>query len=119
MAAKMTAAVTLASVKTLAGCGGSAAGVSGSIADPRPFPTRALCDSNGNIQVALTNASGHIIARDNAPFTWRSGECVIAFSFSDVPRLAGYGIRVPGLGAGTTWLTLAQAAKPVTLTLSQ
>jgi hypothetical protein len=48
-----------------AGCGGAAA-VSGSIADPQPFPTRALCDSNGKIQVALTNASGHIIARDNA-----------------------------------------------------
>jgi hypothetical protein len=86
--------------------------------DDRMITAKDDCAGNGTLQVALTNASGHILARDSAPFTWSQGACLISFSFSDVPRLPGYGIREPGLGTGTTWLTPAQAAQPVRLSLS-
>ena len=75
-------------------------------------------DILAGLQIALTNASGQIIARDNsAPFTWAGNACMIEFSFSDTPRLPGYGVRVLGLGAGTTWLTPAQASQPVKLSI--
>ena len=100
----------------LAGCGGSPS-VQGSLTDSL-ITAQNDCAGNGPMQIALTNASGQIIARDNsAPFKWAGDVCVIQFSFSDTPRLPGYGIRVLGLGAGTTWLTPAQASQPVKLTI--
>lgn len=101
----------------LAACGGSH-GISGTVIDRMTANTGNLCTSIGNQQVALTNAAGTIIARDDASYMWTGTACVIEFSFSDVPQLAGYGITIPGLGAGTSWLTPAQAAKPVTLSLA-
>lgn len=89
--------------------------VQGSLTDSL-IASKNDCAGNGTLSIALTNASGRIIARDNsAPFTWTGNTCVIPFSFSNVPNLAGYGIRVLGLGAGTTWLTPAQATRSVKL----
>jgi hypothetical protein len=96
---------------------GSSPSVQGSLTDTM-ITSESDCAGNGTLQVALTNSSGQIIARDNsAPFAWAAGACVIDFSFSDTPQLSGYGIRVLGLGAGTTWLTPAQAAQPVRLAI--
>lgn len=78
--------------------------------------TLGIGAGNGTLQVALTNASGRIIARDDsAPFAWSGDACLITFTFNGVTHLAGYGIRALGLGAGTVWLTPAQAARPVRL----
>ena len=107
------AAVIACGVAVLAGCGGSALTVQGTISDP-VITSAADCDGNGTIGVMLTNAAGSVIARDPAPFAWSGGSCRVSFTFSDVPRLAGYGIRVTGFG--TRWLTPAQAAQPVRIT---
>jgi hypothetical protein len=115
---KTPAAVTTMAVLVcgLAACGGSPS-VQGSLTDSL-ITTKSDCAGNALLQIALTNASGQIIARDNsAPFTWAGNACMIEFSFSDTPRLPGYGVRVLGLGAGTTWLTPAQASQPVKLSI--
>jgi hypothetical protein len=101
----------------LAGCGSSPPTVHGQITDTLIGSSIGCNPSNGTLQVVLTDSSGKAIARDNATFKWDGKACVVPFSFTNVPQLAGYGIRVNGLG-GTTWLTPAQAAKPVNLRIS-
>lgn len=99
----------------IAACGASV--VQGKMIDSL-ITANGDCAGNVTPQVVLTSASGQVIARDdNAPFQWVGRACEVPFSFSDVPDLAGYGIRVVGLGTGTTWLTPAQGDRPVTLTL--
>lgn len=64
----------------------------------------AGCTGTGSLpgRLALSNASGAVIARDEAAaFTWQAGGCLIPFAFSGVPQLAGYGVRAPGLHSGT------------------
>ena len=107
------ALVVACAAAVLAGCGGGALTVQGTISDP-VITSRAGCDGNGTLGVMLTSAAGSVIARDSAPFAWAGGSCLVSFTFSDVPRLAGYGIRVTGFG--TRWLTPAQAAQPVRMT---
>jgi hypothetical protein len=102
-------------VVALAGCGGNGLTVTGTITDGMTANTGSSCNGIGTQQIALTNAAGTIIARDNSPYSWSGHACLITFSFGGVPQLAGYGIRVVGLGVGTTWLTPAQAARPVRL----
>lgn len=98
----------------LTGCGNGMLTVSGSLGDPLISDSRS-CNVNGKQEVELTNAAGTVIARDNALFTWLDKRCVIPFSFSDVPHLAGYGIRVASGNGSTHWLTPAQVSKPVTI----
>ena len=76
---------------------------------------KAACNASGTLQIALTRASGQVIARASAPFQWSGAACVLPFSFSAVPQLATYGIKVTGLGGGIVWLTPAQAAQTVSL----
>lgn len=108
----MTAMTAGTLVALLAGCGSNTITVSGSLRDPM-ITGAGLCSGNGTQQIALTNAAGTVIARDNAKFTWQRGTCVLPFSFPDVPHLAGYGLRVPGGNGSTDWLTPAQAARPI------
>jgi hypothetical protein len=82
--------------------------------DCRPDdPARVGC--GGGEQIALTNAAGTILARRQVTFTKSGSWCALPFSFSGVPSLAGYGIRVVGLGGGTVWLTPAQTGQFVKL----
>ena len=106
----------LAAGLLLAACGSAPPGVHGAINDTL-ITSKIGCDpSNGTLQVALTDSSGKVIARDTATFGWNGKACMVPFSFANVPSLPGYGIKVIGLG-GTTWLTPAQAAKTVNLTI--
>jgi hypothetical protein len=108
--------VLAAAVATLAaGCSGGSPTVQGSINDAM-ITSKASCGPANALQVALTNASGQIIARDNsAAKSWTGSACVVPFSFTNVPQLATYGIRVVGLGGGTVWLTPAQVGQSVKL----
>jgi hypothetical protein len=99
----------------LVGCGGSPPTVQGSIADLMQ-PAKNGCGGGGDgEQIALTNANGTIIARQHVTFTKSGAWCALPFSFSNVPSLAGYGVRVVGLGGGTVWLTPAQVSRFVNL----
>lgn len=99
----------------LAGCGGGPPTVQGSITDTM-ITSKDSCGSANALQVDLTNASGTVIARDSsAAKDWTGGTCAVPFSFTNVPSLATYGIRVQGLGGGTVWLTPSQAGQFVKL----
>ena len=106
-----TASVVLAVGAGLAltGCAGSSPVVQGSLTDSRIMGKSSCGPANGTVQIVLTGASGQILARDNgATWVWAGDACVIRFSFSNVPQLAVYGIRVLlGPRGGTIRLTLA------------
>jgi hypothetical protein len=107
----------LASIACLATSCGNSSSINGTIADPM-ITSVASCNGTGGLDggIALTTAAGTIIARDQAAsFAWQGGKCVIPFTFSGVPQLAGYGIEAPGLGSGPAWLTPEQAAQAVRL----
>ena len=117
-----TASVVLALGAGLAltGCGGRSPVVQGSLTDSRMTGKSSCGPANGTVQIMLTEASGKILARDNgATWVWAGDTCVIRFSFSNVPRLAVYGISVLlGQGEGTIRLTLAaKDARHVRLTI--
>jgi len=107
-----------AAVLLLAGCGGSSNGVHGTLTDTLITSKIGCGPGNGTLQIVLTDASGKAIARDSATFAWQDGACVVPFTFTSVPQLAGYGIRVAGMGAGTTYLTPQQAGQDVKLRLN-
>lgn len=98
----------------LTACGNSSLAVTGALRDAMITQAQS-CNDNGTQEVDLTNASGTVIARDTGSFTWQGGECVIPFSFSDVPHLATYGLTLPDGNGSTLWLTPQQAAKPINL----
>jgi hypothetical protein len=96
----------------LTGCGGGPPTVQGSIAD---LMTRAKDGCGDTEQIDLTSAAGTILASQQVTFIQSDGWCALPFSFSSVPSLPSYGIRVIGLGSGTVWLTPAQARQFVNL----
>jgi hypothetical protein len=110
-------ALAAAGIILLAGCGSGSDGVHGTLTDTLITSRDGCGPGNGTLQVALTDASGKVLARDSATFTWQQGACVVPFTFTSVPQLAGYGIRVMGLGAGTVYLTPQQAGQNVHLRL--
>ena len=104
--------LTAALAALLIGCGGGPSTVQGSIADlMRP----ATDGCGGTEQIALTTGSGTILADQQVTFTESEGWCVLPFSFSNVPSLSDYGIRVVGLATGTVWLTPDEAERFVNL----
>lgn len=112
---KTAPALLAAAALALAACGSSTPAVQGSVTDTL-ITAKSLCGGHGNtLQVALTSASGRVIARDDAPFRWTGSACALPFTFTGVPQLTGYGIKVEGLGGGTVWLTPSQAAQTVRL----
>ena len=96
----------------LAGCGAGPSTVQGSIAD---LMTHAKDGCGGTEQIVLTNTAGTILDRQQVTFIKSGGWCALPFSFSSVPSLPSYGIRVMGVGVGTVWLTPAQARQFVNL----
>jgi hypothetical protein len=94
------------------GCGGGPSTVQGSIAD---LMTRANDGCGGTEQIVLTNAAGTILASQQVTFIKSGGWCALPFSFSSVPSLPRYGIRVMGVVVGAVWLTPAQAQQFVNL----
>jgi len=106
---RLVLAAALAALLT--GCGGPST-VQGSIAD---LMQPATDGCGGTEQIALTTASGIILAEQQVAFTESEGWCALPFSFSNVPSLPDYGIRVVGLDTGTVWLTPAEAEQFVNL----
>lgn len=108
-------AALLISAVALAACGSSGTpSVQGSVTDA-VITAKDSCGSANALQVQLTNASGQVIARDNsAAKDWTGTACTLPFSFTNVPSLATYGIRIQGL-SGTVWLTPSQASQTVSL----
>lgn len=112
MRAKLTVLALIALMVPLAACGSGSPTVTGMLVDS--FITdKPSCNGNGTQEVDLTNAAGTVIARDNASYIWQNRRCVVPFSFTNVPKLATYGIRLPDGSGSIDWLTPAQVAKPI------
>ena len=102
-----------------AGCG-DGPGISGDVSN-RTTAYAVICKGAADLDIALIAPSGRTLATDTAiTLKWTGRECLLPFSFSDVPREPRYGIRVlGGLKTVTAWLTAAEASKPVRLTIGQ
>jgi hypothetical protein len=110
----------------LAGCGATTAATSSTKPAPastlvtvqgaydnQDKPTRASC-SGAAPDIVLSRTDGGTVAQQRSTITWRDGMCVFPFSFSHVPPMALYRIRVSA-GPDSTWLTPQQVARPALL----